>query len=69
MSLNKEELRREAGNELCETLKYAERAANLQRHASRKSMSAKAEKALEATDALAQIIVSMSEHINFLLSK
>ena len=69
MSLSKEELRKEVGNELYEALKYVGRAANLQRHANRKSMSAKAQKAEEATDALAQIILSTREHINFLLSK
>jgi len=69
MSLSKEELRKEVRTELCEALRFAGRAANLLRQATKEDcpMPIKETLALDTADALARIVASISDYINDLL--
>lgn len=70
MNLEKEELRKSVETELCEALKYAGRAANLLRHVDKNYYTGdKARDALGTADALARIVASTTEYIDYLLSR
>ena len=70
MSLSKEELRKEVGNEFCEALRYTERAANLLRHAKENYYAEeKMQNAIKTAEALERIVANTSELIDIFLSR
>jgi len=70
MSLGKKELRKSVREELSEALKYVSRASNLLRHNKQENLwTDKNYEALDTADALAQILASTSEYIDYLFSK
>ena len=70
MSLSKEELRKSVEDELCEALRYAERAANLLRRAKENcSLQSKKGEAFQMAKGLALVVRGITEHIDHLLSE
>lgn len=70
MNLEKEALRKSIRTELCDALTYVGRAANRLRQIDENYYTEnKAKDALETADALARIVASTTEYIDYLLSR